>query len=95
MKLSVEDLPEKERSVFLTIQQLPQADKKILWKLIRCSNKDHICIVKRLTPSVKRLTAKELVTVNPSYKNVSGTSLFVLRKAPFLMKKLQVIGQKD
>ncbi|MCR6107266.1 hypothetical protein HXA34_13255 [Salipaludibacillus agaradhaerens] len=94
MKIRAEDLPEKERALFLSIQTLPRHEKQTLWSLIRLSNKDHICIVPRLTPEIQQLIQKGLVTINPSFHIQSKISLFILRKTPFLMKKLQTIGQQ-
>ncbi|PYZ93421.1 hypothetical protein CR194_09600 [Salipaludibacillus keqinensis] len=95
MKLEAADLPEKERDTFLFIQHLPTQEKKTLWKLIRGSNKDHICMVNRLTPSVHALITQGLVTINKSYKQKNQISLFILRKTPHLMKKLQDLGREE
>lgn len=95
MKVTVDDLPEKERDIYLMIQGLPLQEKRILWKLIRLSNKDHICIIDSLTPTIHTLIEKQLVTKNKSFKHKHKTSLFILRRSPFLMKKLQVLGQID
>ncbi|WP_280769194.1 hypothetical protein [Salipaludibacillus daqingensis] len=95
MKLTVDDLPIKERKTYLMIQDLPIHEKRVLWKLIRLSNKDHICVIDSLTPTVHVLIEKQLITLNKSFKQPNKISLFVLRKTPFLMKKLQVIGQNS
>ncbi|WP_416151196.1 hypothetical protein ACM26V_09585 [Salipaludibacillus sp. HK11] len=95
MKLTVDDLPEKEREIYYVIQNLPILEKRVLWKLIRLSNKDHICLVDHLTPSIHTLINKQLVSINNTYKSRTKTSLFILRRSPFLMKKLQVLGQND
>jgi hypothetical protein len=94
VKIRAEDLPEKERALFLSIQTLPRHEKQTLWSLIRLSNKDHICVAPRLTPEIHQLIKKGLITINPSFQARNKISLFILRKTPFLMKKLQAIGQQ-
>jgi len=94
MKLTVDDLPEKERNTYQIIQHLPLYEKRVLWKLIRLANKDHICIIDSLTPTINILIEKQLVSINSSFKARNKISLFILRRSPFLMKKLQVLGQE-
>lgn len=95
MRLTVDDLPEKERNTYHMIQHLPIHEKRVLWKLIRSANKDHICIIDSLSPTIHTLIEKQLVSVNRSFKKRNKTSLFILRRSPFLMKKLQVLGQNN
>lgn len=92
MKLTTEDLPLEERQEFESIQRLSEENKRVLWMLIKLSNKDHICIVNNLTEEIRALINLHFVSINPTYKHRSKTSLFVLRKTPHLMKKLQQLA---
>lgn len=96
LKLSTEDLPEKERKVFNQIQQLPKENKRVLWMLILLSNKDHICIINKLTneKEIDALREQNLISINRAYHHSLKTSIFVLRRTPHLMKKLQQIATK-
>ncbi|MFC4735390.1 hypothetical protein ACFO4L_02220 [Bacillus daqingensis] len=89
MKLTEEQLPESERPVWRKLQQLERREKQILWRLIQHSSKDHLCIVQNVTPAVNELEEQGLIQRNPAYQSRNGTSYYVLRRTPHLMKKLQ------
>ncbi|NJP38933.1 hypothetical protein [Alkalicoccus luteus] len=89
MKLTEEQLPEKERPVWRKLQQLENREKQTLWLLIQHSSKDHLCIVQHITPAVQALEQHGLIQANPAYQGKTGISFYVLRNTPHLMKKLQ------
>ncbi|RKL68831.1 hypothetical protein CR203_01960 [Salipaludibacillus neizhouensis] len=97
MKLDAEDLPEKERHVFEQMKQLSPANKRVLWTLIKISNKDHICLInKEYRPKEMNVLMKEhLISINHAYLHSRKTSIFVLRRTPHLMKKLQQIATEN
>jgi hypothetical protein len=94
MKIEAGDLPVNEQETFYYLKNLPKNEKQTLWILIRKSNKDHICVIEHITPAIRSLIAKKLISVNKSFRHSSKTSLFILRQTPHLMKKLQELGQE-
>jgi hypothetical protein len=82
------NIPSKELKTWLNMKQLPYEQKKLLWHLIKHSNKDNIAIYKGLKQDLIDLINKKLIIDNPISMK-SGISVFVLPYTPYLMRELK------
>lgn len=94
MKLEADGLPEDEIRVYHVMKGLKKAEKLVLWELIQQSNKDHISLYPEVSREIRRLEARGLISLNSHYDG-SEYSFFVLRNAPYLMKKLRSMSYRS
>lgn len=94
-KLTEQDIlnriPENEQRIYLTMTKLNQIDKHKLWELIKESNKENITIYTGDLNRIRELLNRQLVHINKAYKtkNRKEVSLFVLNRAPYLIRLLK------
>ncbi|OZM56938.1 hypothetical protein CIB95_09210 [Lottiidibacillus patelloidae] len=82
------NIPSKEMQTWVHMKQLPTLQKKLLWHLIKISNKDNIALYQGVKQDLVGLIEKKLVIDNP-IKMRMGISVFVLPYTPYLMRELK------
>ncbi|WP_035662816.1 hypothetical protein [Halalkalibacter akibai] len=91
MKIDISYLPKRDQDVYQQLTELPLNEKKLLWMLIKNSNKDHTSMYHMLNKEIRSLIEKEMITKNDLYvdKKRNRYSFFVLQSAPYLMRYLR------
>ena len=81
---------DEEHLIWNVMKGLPIEQKRLLWKIIKKSNKDNILVYRGSSTDLNFLIRKKLLVVNPYYKPYDNEiSVFVLPQAPNIMRFLK------
>lgn len=60
-------IPEHEKELYQVMKQLDQSNKRLLWQLIKNSNKENVTIYKGSQEELSTLLNKRLISYNSVY----------------------------
>lgn len=88
MKVSITELPDREKVIYQKITQMPKQEKQMLWHLIKHTNIEGFALHPKMEKEMLSLIRQEFIAINEIYQG-EGFSFFILQKAPYLLRQLK------